>query len=301
VDGTVGYRILNVTRPAKINVRNSQLVINDGEEYEFPVEDVSVLMLEDRRITITAYALESLCSAGGVVYICDGRHLPAVYMTAYNSHSRQADVYDKQFSLSAPLRKRLWQKIVVRKIKNQAKCLELLGKNHTPLENAAEGVVSGDTTNRESYAAAYYFCELFGEGFTRSEETPINASLDYGYSVIRGVLARSVAAYGFLPAKGLHHHNSLNNFNLADDLMEPFRPLVDYAVYCMQPKCNPDKKVKQYLISLLNTDIFIRGKKQTVLNAADIVSSSLVTAVNTKNSDALQLPVLIRPEQHEFV
>ena len=145
-----------------------------------------------------------------LIYVCDDQHLPSAVFTPINQHSRRLSVLESQLALSKPYQKQLWQQIICQKIANQAKCLELCGKDAQPLYAMVREVRSGDTTNVEATAAVYYFTTLFGQDFVRRDGQLINGALNYGYSLLRGLVARALAIYGFEPSLGLHHHNALN-------------------------------------------------------------------------------------------
>ncbi len=262
----MAYRNIFISSSAKLSLKNNQLVVNGGE-YTFPLEDISTLMVENRRCTITA-ALMSACAAWGVaVYFCDEKHTPNGILTGYNVHSRKAGVLQAQMSAKQPLKKAMWQKIVAQKIINQAKVLSLLGlSGERELISLSGRVKSGDSDNAEAVAASKYFRYLFGQGFNRSAETPVNARLNYGYAIVRGRVCRSLVSYGLEPALGINHHSRLNRFNLADDIMEPFRPVVDLCVYQMEETDSDSLSVrdKQILYNLLNCDVVYKGQKHTL-------------------------------------
>lgn len=225
----MSYRCLMIVNPARIRCKNEQLLIETEEVHSVPIEDISAIVLESRQSTITTAALAALAQNGVVTFWCDETHLPCGISLPFAQHSRQLGVLRWQMELTLPTKKRMWQQIVTAKIKNQAECLALCGKTQEAafLFGRAKAVTSGDKDNLEASAAAYYFPALFGAGYTRRNEDTRNAALNYAYAILRGYMARCLAVYGFLPCLGLHHDSELNQFNLADDLMEPFRPVAD--------------------------------------------------------------------------
>ncbi len=261
----MAFRNIIVENPARISVRNFQLVIKTDTEHSLPIEDISALIIESRQSTITAAALSLLGECGCCVFMCDEKHTPCAVLTPFAQHSRQLSVMQAQLSMGEVLKKRLWQSIVKAKIKNQAECLKLCGN-----PAAAEGlcamaadVRSGDAGNLEAAAAARYFPALFGKGFTRGADNGINSALNYGYAILRGCMARSITVYGFLPAFGLHHQSGVNAFNLADDMMEPFRPLIDLMVYVNFTGGDAlSSEGKRLLFNCLNLDILSGGQRQ---------------------------------------
>lgn len=254
----MAFRNIIIESPARISTKNAQLVISTESEHSVPIEDISSILIENQRSTITAAALSRLGQGGCAVYVCDEKHIPCAVLTPYGRNSRGYGMIKLQLSATTTLKKRLWQQIVSCKIQNQARCLQMGGVTETSrtLSAMADNVGSGDPKNIEAVAAQQYFPALYGEGFTRDSEVSINSALNYGYAILRGCVARNLAVYGFLPSLGLHHHNEMNNFNLADDLMEPFRPVVDLLVARMPlPQDSLTPECKRLLFNILNLDV----------------------------------------------
>ncbi len=298
----MAYRNLIIESPARLSVRHSSLLVCTDTEHAVPLEDISAILLESERSTVTTAALSQLGQRGCAVFICDEKHLPCAVLQPFQQHSRALSVMKDQLAATEPLKKRLWQLVVKEKIRNQARCLELAGKGKkaAPLFAMAERVRSGDAENVEATAAQQYFPALFGEGFTRTEESVFNAGLNYGYAILRGCMARSLAVYGFQPAFGLHHRSALNPYNLADDMMEPFRPLVDLLVYMHfeeEDELGPEKK--RLLFNGLNLDILSGGQHHSVSYAMEREAQSLARAFAEKEA-ALTLPLLLLPKQHRY-
>lgn len=298
----MAFRNIIVESPAHISVKNKQLIIKTDGEHSLAVEDISALLMESRQSTVTTAALSLLGQCGCAVFVCDEKHMPCAVLTAYSQHSRQLAVAASQLSLGEVLKKRLWQSIVIAKINNQAECLRLCGK-----ESAAEGlkaiaasVRSGDSGNAEAFAAARYFPALFDKGFTRAADNGINSALNYGYAVLRGCMARYLASYGFLPMLGLHHKSELNSFNLADDMMEAFRPVVDllaFTLFDADDILTPEKK--RLLFNCLNLDILSGGQKHSVSYAMERAVQSLQRSMN-RGECGLILPELLPLSQHRY-
>ncbi len=298
----MAFRNLIVESPAALSLRREQLVIRTDAEHTVPVEDISALLLESRQATITTAALSRLGQCGCAVFTCDEKHLPCAVLVPYQQHSRGLSVLRMQMGLSEPAKKRLWQRIVKAKIQNQAICLQLTG--HLPqaetLRAMAERVRSGDSENAEAAAAQLYFPALFGAGFTRGEDSGINAGLNYGYAVLRGCIARHLAVYGFLPALGLHHRSTLNAFNLADDLIEPFRPVADLlTARCIDARETLGTPQKQLLFNCLNLDILSGGQHHSVSYAVERLVQSL-GRVMERPETPLTLPTLLETAQHRY-
>ena len=298
----MAFRHILIESPARISVRRHQLVIHTDSEHTVALEDISALLLENRQSTITAAALSRLGQSGCAVFVCDEKHLPCAILTSYHQHSRELAVVRKQMEASEPLKKRLWQSVVVAKIKNQALCMALSGKQSEgeALLHMAGRVRSGDTGNVEAVAAQAYFPALFGDGFSRGDESGINAGLNYGYAILRGCMARTLAVYGFLPVLGLHHHSALNDFNLADDLMEPFRPVIDLLILQnMREEDTLTTEKKRLLFNCLNLDILSGGQHHSVNYAMERLVQSLVRSLS-EGKPGLILPELLETRQHRY-
>lgn len=299
----MAYRNLMLSSPAKISCRNDQLVVQAGQEFSFPIEDISALLIENRQSVITTAALSALAQNGTLVYFCDEKHLPCAVQLPYANHSRQLEVMQAQQSLTQPIQKRLWQQIVSAKIHNQAECLSLCGKPEEAkfLYSRERAVVSGDKANVEAAAAAFYFPALFGKGFVRAPELDSrNAALNYGYAILRGYMARCVAVYGLVPWLGLHHCSGLNPFNLADDLMEPYRPVIDLFVAAnVSEECELTMQLKAGLLDLLNADILSSAQHHSVAYAMERQVQSLRGCCE-KRRDTLLLPILLPTQPHRY-
>ena len=297
----MAFRNIIIENPARISVRNGQLIVCTDAEHPVAVEDISAILLESSRITITTAALSRLGQCGCAVFVCDEKHLPCAVLAPFHQYVRELSVLRGQLDMSEPRKKRLWQGIVRAKIRNQAVALQLAGKpdKADALFSMVDGVRSGDTGNAEATAAQHYFPALFGEGFVRSDENGRNAGLNYGYAILRGCVARTLAVYGFSPVLGLHHRSTLNPFNLADDLMEPLRPLVDLLVYrgidAEEEEMTPQHK--RLLFNCLNLDVLSGGRHHSVSYAVEREVQSLGNALAEKDA-GLTLPLLTELKQH---
>jgi CRISPR-associated protein Cas1 len=234
-----------------------------------------------------------------VVYTCDEKHIPNGLLMPFHQHSRQLQVAQIQVEASLPLKKRLWQQLVQNKILNQAVCLERCDSedNHL-LEALAREVQSGDKGNKEAQAAKLYWPRLFGTRFRRFSQTHWTSSaLNYGYAILRGAMARAVVANGLLPCFGLNHQSQLNAFNLVDDLIEPFRPLVDETVYQLvqQVESTGDEDVSNELPRFAKHQLVLLTQKNCTIDqevtplplGCQRLSESLVRALRDKEPAAL--------------
>ena len=295
------WRSVVIANPATLRFRGQRLVIEQPpDEVAVPLEDIAVLVLESREVFLTSRLLSECMEAGVTVLTVGADHHPNGALLPFSPHSRALKMLNRQMSVSMPLRKRLWQGIVRQKIQNQARCLDLTEKPEAGvLRTLALQVKSGDPQNLEAVAARRYFVALFGKGFRRSQEGLINSALNYGYSVLRASLARSLTSYGFLPVIGLHHSNEQNAFNLADDLIEPFRPLVDlYVAQCVEGSENDlTPTLKANLVRLLHHDISIDGEGHAVLAAIDACVVSLGQCLD-QGSAKIKLPILQAIREH---
>ncbi|MBR5965014.1 MAG: type II CRISPR-associated endonuclease Cas1 [Treponema sp.] len=219
-----------------LSLNRGFIVIQSGSEElgKVPLDDIGVLLVSAQGATLSKNVLNALAERGCVTVLCGKNYSPQSMVLPLYSHYLFAKILKKQIDASEPFKKRIWQQIVVQKIKNQALSLRLCGKESetTLIEKIATMVKSGDPDNRESYAARMYWKALFGNDFVRDKDKPgINAFLNYGYAVMRASMARAVCSSGLLPSLGLHHDNHLNQFCLADDLFEIYRPIVDCVVF----------------------------------------------------------------------
>ncbi len=297
------YRNIFITSPSKLSVINNQLMVTKDEIYSFPLEDISTIMLESRQISLSSSVLSRFAKEGILVYLCDEKHLPCGVVTGYNSHSRKLKILQSQIDLKQPLKKRLWQDIVTSKITNQANVLKLLNlEGYSEIMAVSRKVKLNDEDNMEAVAASRYFKYLFGNGFFRDDDNLINARLNYGYAIVRGMVCRCLVAYGFEPALGIHHKNQLNPFNLADDVMEVFRPVVDLCVYEMD--CDDDTaplspKDKQILYNLLNCDVIFNKQKHPLSYAVEKTVQTL-QASYLENKNKLVSCEIISLKMHEY-
>ena len=298
----MAWRTIVISNPAKLRIENSQLIVTQDRDTPLPLEDIGTLFLESPEIQLTASVLSRLAQNGSAVIVADEKHLPCLIGLPADSHSRLALAQRTQLAMSAAFKKRCWQSIVQSKIENQAECLRVMGiEKWREIRALSAKVASGDTGNVEAWAARVYFDALFDDGFFRGDEDITNSALNYGYAVMRAGVARALSSHGFLLSQGLHHRSELNAFNLADDFIEPFRPLIDLMVAKSIPQEGIlEREHRQALVSLLANVIRIDGRKQGVTNAMDIMASSFLTACLDKNPAQLKLPELLPLAPHSY-
>lgn len=288
--------------PAYLSLRMGQMVIKLPEvetdsnlpdqikkqaEITKPIEDIGVVVLDNRRITVTQGLLESLLENNCAVITCDSHSLPVGLMLPLYGNSTQNERFRDQLDASQPLKKQLWQQTIKMKISNQAAALATCtGKNSPTMLRWADDVRSGDPDNVEGRAAAYYWKNLFVgidglEDFTRSREGEApNNLLNYGYAILRAIVARALVSSGMLPTLGIHHHNRYNAYCLADDIMEPYRPYVDELVYSIVKdkginNLDLSKEIKAQLLSIPTLDVVIGGKRSPLMVAVTQTTASL--------------------------
>ena len=296
------YRNIYIANKCYLSTKNNCLVIDNGEIDSVPIEDIRYVMVDNKQTIMSAALLSKLALAGATVSICDDFHLPTSVLFPDNVYSRKLKLLELQLDQTVPAKKRLWTQIVKSKIENQSKCLSFCGfeEQSRNLDNMAKAVKSGDPQNTEGRAAAYYFKALYGQDFRRGDDNEINASLNYGYSIIRSYIARTLVVYGLEPFLGVHHKSELNNFNLADDLLEPFRPFVDlYTWQKMQNGIDFSTAYRAEMLSIMNMDMLSKKQYCSIDVAVERLVQSLV-ACYKKNQTELTLPELIELQYHRY-
>ncbi len=273
-------RTLFFGNKCSLRTKNEQLVIEkDDIKKTVPIEDIGYIVLENLQTYISLSALSKLAQNNVCVIFCDAKHMPQSMLFNLETHHLQQVHFKNQINASQPLKKQLWQQIIKTKINNQAKLLEQNNKDKSPLKYYASNVLSDDSDNREGAAAAYYWKHLFDFDFKRERHGAYpNLFLNYGYIILRAAVARALSGSGLLSTFGLHHHNKYNAFCLADDIMEPYRPLVDAAVlriisqYQDQDLTVP---IKSELLKVLTETVFYDGKKSPLMVAITKTTTSL--------------------------
>lgn len=300
----MGFRNIKIDSHVKLSIKNQQLYIETDILRQIPLEDINCIIIENQTVTVSAYLLQKMADMGITVYVCDEKHLPNAVLLPMVRHSRHFKILKYQIEAGKPLQKRLWQQIVVRKIRNQALCLAYLDLDGSEeLMKMCKEVQSGDRTHVEAKAAAFYFKSLYGLGFSRGNDHVINSALNYGYAIVRGLIARSIVCYGLEPSIGVFHHSELNNFNLADDMIEPFRPLVDlyvsqnYDVAEIDSDLTPERK--RDIFGIINYDMDVKGEKRIISNCIDMLVASYSSALQGKRSD-LELLELMQLQVHSY-
>lgn len=284
--------------PVYLSLRNAQLVIklpevqkNDALPVDFkqkaeitkPIEDLGVVVLDNKQLTITSGVLEALLENNCAIITCDSKSMPVGLMLPLYGNTTQNERFRQQLDASVPLKKQLWQQTIKTKIDNQASVLkDCLCEEMKCMRIWANEVRSGDPDNLEARAAAFYWKNIFShiKGFTREREGIFpNNLLNYGYAILRAVVARALVVSGLLPTLGIHHHNRYNAYCLADDIMEPYRPYVDELVFRMIESFGLDfeltKDIKAQLLTIPTLEVNIGGKRSPLMVAVSQTTASL--------------------------
>ncbi len=294
-------RTLYFSSPAYLKTKNEQLVIelaDGGEVKTAAIEDIGVLILDHQQITITHATIAKLLANNVALITCNEYHHPTGLLLNLDGHTLQSQRFQAQIEASAPLKKQLWQQTVIAKIANQAKLLQQRRTENKFLLNLSQNVLSGDSSNCEAQAANYYWKNLFPDflNFKRLREgSPPNNLLNYGYALLRALVARSLVGSGLLPTLGIFHRNQYNAYCLADDIMEPYRPYVDKVV-CDIVRMNGhflemSPGMKQQLLTIPVMDVVIDGDKSPMMNAIHRTTTSLAKCFEGK-SRKLLFPIL---------
>ena len=280
-------RIIDISEPAYLYLKQKQLCVEKDKELvaQVPVEDLGFLILQHAGIVVTQ-ALITACQKNNVALIfCDEKRLPySMLQPISDGHTLHNRILRDQIETKLTTKKRLWQQIVQQKIINQSQTLAQVGRNNQILKRLATKVKSGDPENVEAQAAQVYWKLLFGSAFRRNpHQSGVNHLLNYGYAIIRAMIARAVVGSGLHPALGLHHRNQYNGLCLADDLMEPFRPWVDYQVYQFcQTVSDPEinQVSKQHILRLISASVAWQGNTMPLMVASHYFCAELKRALS---------------------
>lgn len=296
------YLNVFIANDSKLFLEQNHIVIDNGTINKLYIEDIKSIVIENKFTTLSAALISKLGKYDVSIIVCDDQHLPTSIFLPCNQHSRQRNHLKLQLKSTQPFNKNLWKQIVIQKVRNQASALRLAGKeeNVHKLLNLCSKVKSGDIGNIEAVAARIYFRSLFGEKFKRGIDDFQNAALNFGYSIFRSQIAKTLASYGFEPSIGLHHKSELNNFNLADDFIEPFRPLVDIFVF-KELKSDSELKSsdKARLLTLLSYNLKVEEKSQESDYAIQLLIESYLRCLENR-AKTLKMPALEKLELNSY-
>ena len=280
----MNWRIVVISKRAKLDYQLGYLVVRNEEVTKIHLSEISTILIESTAATVTTSLLAELTKKKIKVIFCDEKRNPSSELVGYYGSHDTSNKIRKQIQWSRHSKEAIWTEIVTEKIRKQKELLKNMGKEEAGLlESYLQEIGWNDETNREGHAAKVYFNALFGMTFTRTADCPENAALNYGYSILLSAFAREIVASGYITQLGLFHDNMFNQFNLASDLMEPFRVLIDREVIQMQRKeFTHEEKIQ--LVNVLNNEVMIDGKTQYVNNAIKIYCKSVFDALNENDS-----------------
>ena len=277
----MSWRVVIISNQAKLDYKMGYLVVRGKETYRILIDEIETLVLENPVVSLTGCLIEVLTQKKVKVIFCDSKRNPTAELIPHHGSHDSTSKIRTQVAWDRDIKAEIWREIISEKIRKQSQFLRFLGKDKesTLLESYIGQVEMMDATNREGHAAKVYFNALFGMDFTRSALNPVNASLNYGYSMILSAFNRDICANGYLTQLGIFHNNMFNHFNLSCDFMEPYRILVDREVYKLQPQ-QFESDDKHALWKLMDQKVIINETRQTVNNAIKIFTRSVFEAIN---------------------
>ena len=278
------WRTIVISKRAKLDYQLGYMVVRNEEVTKIHLGEISTVLIESTAVSITTSLLAELTQKKIKVIFCDEKRNPSSELIGYYGSHDTSNKVREQIQWNSNIKDAVWTEIVTEKIRKQKELLEYLGKEESGvLQSYVDEICWKDETNREGHAAKVYFNALFGLSFTRTEDSLVNAALNYGYSIILSAFTREIVAGGYITQLGLFHDNMFNQFNFASDLMEPFRILVDREVVNMSmTEFAQDEKMR--LVNILNQEVMIDGRKQYVNNAIKIYCKSVFDALNENDS-----------------
>lgn len=283
----MSWRTVIISSSVKLDYQMGYLVVRNEAVTKIHLNEISMVMIESTAVSLTAALLVELANQKIKVVFCDHKRNPSSELLPYyGSHDTSLKIRE-QIAWSSDIKAMIWTEIVSQKIRKQMNLLAELGKEESSLlKKYIEEIEPGDVTNREGHAAKVYFNALFGKEFSRGADCTINAALNYGYSIILSCFTREIVANGYLTQIGLFHDNMFNPFNLASDLMEPFRPLIDRNIIKMKTEVF-EKEQKHQLVNVLNSEVKIGGRTEFVSNAIRIYTKSVFSALRERDISEL--------------
>ncbi len=293
------WRTVFISSGQKMRLENKHLIVEGlDKSISVPIDDLYSVVLENPKMSLSAYLIDALSSNNIHVVLCNDKHMPSSIILPLNNHYRILNVLRKQMALNKDFKDNLWKKVIRSKINNQALVLRLLTVdekvvNH--LDKYAEEIQDGDISNREGLAAKMFFRSIYGANFIRFADGTINDALNYGYAIIRSAITRTLVSYGFNCVLGIHHVGETNPFNLTDDLMEPFRPLIDYWVVLHNDELveSLSRNNRAELVGIVNKNIMIDNKRSRIRYAIDRYIRSFVTAIEQDNTERMIFPIVV--------
>ena len=284
----MSWRTIVISKRAKLDLQLGYMVVRSEEVTKIVLSEISTILIESTAVSLTTGLLAELSKRRIKVIFCDEKRNPSSELVSYYGSHDTSNKVRKQIAWKQKTKEAVWTEIVTEKIRKQKEILEILGKEGSEiLSSYIKEITWNDGTNREGHAAKVYFNALFGLDFTRTEDNYINAGLNYGYSIILSAFTREIVANGYITQLGLFHDNMFNQFNLASDLMEPFRVLIDQKILQMK-LIDFEHNEKMQVVDVLNQEVLIDGKKQYVNNAIKIYCKSVFDALNDDDSSLMR-------------
>ena len=284
----MSWRVIVITKRAKLDLQLGKMVVRSDETVKIVLSEISTILIESTAVSLNTSLIAELAKRKIKVIFCDEKRNPSCELVNYYGSHDTSNKVRRQIAWKQSTKEAVWTEIVTEKIRKQKELLEASGKEEAALlASYLREIVWNDETNREGHAAKVYFNALFGLDFTRTEDNFINAALNYGYSIILSAFTREIVANGYITQLGLFHDNMFNQFNLASDLMEPFRILVDREVTEMK-LLQFEHEEKMQLVNILNQEIQIDGKTQYVNNSIKIYCKSVFDALEEDDSSLIR-------------
>ncbi|MFV0498750.1 MAG: type II CRISPR-associated endonuclease Cas1 [Bacilli bacterium] len=294
----MGFRQVLVTDTKYISVKNKLLEFNheEKETVRIPIEEVAIVVIDNMELTLSVNAITKCTEENVMIVLCNQKHLPASLIMPYSGHYRQLEMTYKQLDLNTVKKQNLWRSIIKQKIRNQSRVVL-----YCELDNAYEKllvlsreVARNDGTNREAVAAKLFFNVLYGNDFIRFKEDKINSCLNYGYAILVSSITRELISYGIDPKFGIWHSSKSNALNLSYDLVETFRPIVDYYVKSNYELINDEltPNNKRGLVSLLNATVKVDDEKMRLQNAIEKFCASFMNVIDGKETELLEIEIL---------
>ena len=299
----MGFRTLEISQASEIHIKNGQLEITTGEGTALvPVEDLSLIMAHGANIRLSTMDLSILSQSKVGLITLDEKYLPTAMVLPFEGHARQSKMMHAQVSADSVKKRELWLQIIRQKIRNQSRTLSIIGAfGAEEIAEYADKITIENADSVEALAAKAYFGR-FHEGLNQRAEDPVNSRLNYGYAVIRSYIARSLVATGFHPTFGLHHDSQLNAFNLADDLIEPYRPMVDLIAHqSIGANLRLTKTERKTIAHVLYNACMVDGIKMNIMSAIDTMVESLKRIILNESTEMMKLPMVLPIESMESI
>lgn len=293
----MSWKVLNLENKSELRVENYQLAITqEGITNRVPFDNLCAIIFATKQITLTSSVLASAGEGGVMIITTNDKHIPNGVTIGFHQHSRQSEITQLQSDMGASLKKQTWKVLVKQKILNQAIALNTFASEQAlMISKLAPKVRSGDPGNVEAWAAKIYWTKIFYAGFIRHQGCIVNMALNYTYAIVRAMISKAIAASGLIPSLGVHHRNALNAFNLSDDLIEPFRPIIDLYVRDKLPNLSNvsgdlNKDLRKELLGIGFEKCVINGKTYEVATAIQEVCDSFVRVLRNRDSKLMLVP-----------